>query len=96
MALFIHLSVEFDWRNTDVYHMITNGGYSHINTMPFRDITLPLHNMHPSSSVAGRHGEDCTHYCFFPQMWQSVWYHLYEGAFGKQIPISDFDEQEEN
>lgn len=69
--------------------MIANGDFTNINAMPFRDITLPLFNMHPSSIVPGRtsSSEDCTHYCYFPQMWQTMWYHLYEGAFGKQAEL---------
>jgi hypothetical protein len=55
---------EFDWRNRDVYHLIENGGHKHVNIIPFRDLTLPLYNMHPNS---GSH-EDCTHFCFFPQV----------------------------
>lgn len=63
--------------------MIRNGGHSSIIPVPFRDITLPLHNMHPS--ISGGHDEDCTHYCYFPQMWQQVWYYMYIGAFN--LPI---------
>ena len=115
-------------------HLIENGGYSNIHIMPFRDITLPLYNMHPSysggASISVRNSlrssadlnfsngtsaesgvdnnsnstgkntnrrksssgfdyslthhtndDDCTHYCYFPQMWQSIWYHLHMGAF---------------
>lgn len=84
----VYHDTEFDWRNTDVYHIITNGAFTNIHLMPFRDITLPLYNMHPSSSVvSARHHEDCTHYCYFPQMWQTIWFHLYEAAFGPQTPI---------
>ena len=35
----------------------------------FRDITLPLHLMHPDGSS----NKDCTRFCYFPQMWQPVW-----------------------
>ena len=80
----IHIYItDFDWRNTDVQHMILNNDYSHITMMPFRDITLPLYNMHPTSSEgrASVH-QDCTHYCYFPQMWQSIWYRLYRSAYG--------------
>ena len=148
----IFIFVEFDWRNADVYHSIENEGYSNIHIIPFRDLTLPLFNMHPSvssssssggggggsdgvgstsgmssvSSMASGSGygyeshdsssaggadnitysekrkkdkaqplpprapdsQDCTHYCYFPQMWQSVWYHLHLGALGSPTATS--------
>jgi hypothetical protein len=68
--------------------------------IPFRDITAPLYNMHPSSGfeslssssdlsltdarstdqiIFSPHNSqrDCTHFCYFPQMWQSIWYSIY-------------------
>ena len=62
-----------DWRNHDVKQYIRNeqlDAYFHL--IPFRDITSPLHDMHPS----GAEGKDCTHYCYFPQLWQPVWNEL--------------------
>jgi hypothetical protein len=64
--------------------MIEHGGHTSIHLMPFRDLTLPLYSMHPtptSSAVNGSVGtqaQDCTHYCYFPQMWQGIWYQLYK------------------
>ena len=60
---------ELDWRNRDVKFTIENEGFKHIRVIPFRDITAPLHDMHPD----GHGSRDCTRYCYFPQMWQSVW-----------------------
>jgi hypothetical protein len=64
--------------------MLENEDYSAIKMIPFRDLTLPLYNMHPMSSAVGATGatqdQHCTHYCYFPQMWQSVWKYLYEDA----------------
>jgi hypothetical protein len=63
---------ENDWRNLDVHNTIENMKIENIRTIPFHDLTLPLHNMHPSN--LGQ--QDCTHFCYFPQ---SVWYDLYKG-----------------
>lgn len=76
--------------------MLENEDYALIRMIPFRDLTLPLYNMHPTSaSVVDADGEsgaavvpvvapgsppvrqDCTHYCYFPQMWQGIWMYLY-------------------
>jgi hypothetical protein len=65
-----------DWRNEDVYHIIEKEGYHQIRMIPFHKITMPLYNMHPNSAAA----QDCTHYCYFPQMWQPVWYELYNAS----------------
>jgi len=60
---------EFDWRNRDVRLHIENEKLENIHMIAFRDVTAPLHDMHPESADA----KDCTHYCYFPQMWQGVW-----------------------
>ncbi|KAJ1392015.1 hypothetical protein B484DRAFT_408580, partial [Ochromonadaceae sp. CCMP2298] len=65
----------------DVYHLIENGNHKHVNIIPFREITLPLHNMHPTSSSH----EDCTHFCFFPQMWQGVWRSMYDQVMMQNV-----------
>eukprot|EP01033_Poteriospumella_lacustris_P019958 gene19958-14535_t len=65
-----------DWRNEDVYHMIDNEDFHHIRMIPFHLATMPLYNMHPT----GPRVQDCTHYCYFPQMWQPVWYALYNAT----------------
>lgn len=71
-------------------HMLQNDGYSNIILLPFRDLTLPLHSMHPTSSAIGAtgatHEQDCTHFCYFPQMWQGIWYHLYKDSVGINSP----------
>jgi len=64
------LSKDLDWRNYDVYKMIENIGLQeYINVIPFRDVTAPLYDMHPTNRVT----KDCTHFCYFPQIWQTVW-----------------------
>lgn len=61
---------EFDWRNRDVRLIIENEALENIHLIPFRDITAPLSDMHPE----GPDVKDCTRFCYFPQMWQSVWW----------------------
>jgi hypothetical protein len=63
---------EYDWRNGDVKHSIVNNRLEHVTLLPFRDLTSALYNMHPSTAQA----PDCTHFCYFPQMWQSIWFDL--------------------
>lgn len=60
---------EFDWRNRDVRLIIENENLEGIHIVPFRDITAPLSDMHPDADDA----RDCTRFCYFPQMWQSIW-----------------------
>lgn len=61
---------ELDWRNYDVEKYIENQQLQNvIHIIKFRDITSPLFDMHPSTSEQ----KDCTHFCYFPQLWESVW-----------------------
>jgi len=86
---------DFDWRNRDVYHFIENNELKDINMVPFRDITAPLFNMHPTWSTTNpsqsasyphqQQQQDCTHFCYFPQMWQSMWYHLYTDILVREV-----------
>lgn len=67
---------ELDWRNNDVKNTLANEDLRHIRVIPFHKYTMPLHNMHPTSPQS----EDCTHFCYFPQMWQPVWHVLYNST----------------
>lgn len=67
-----------DWKNYEVKSCLKNNDYSNIYLLPFHDITAPLYSMHltPPGYVGGgdtNHTIDCTHYCYFPQMWESIW-----------------------
>ena len=62
-----------------MHHIVANEQLRHIHHIAFRDLTLPLFNMHPSDNE-GLTAQDCTHYCYFPQMWQSVWHDIYTTA----------------
>jgi hypothetical protein len=46
-------TADLDWRNRDVYHTMKNENIRNIHMIPFRDITAPLHDMHPEA-------RDCT------------------------------------
>lgn len=63
---------DLDWRNRDVRFTIENEHLNNIHIVPFRDITAPLYDMHPD----GFGSKDCTRFCYFPQMWQSVWWKI--------------------
>jgi hypothetical protein len=63
---------DLDWRNRDVKFIIENEKLKHIHIIPFRDITAPLYDMHPDAFGS----KDCTRFCYFPQMWQSVWWDM--------------------
>jgi hypothetical protein len=60
---------DLDWRNRDAKFIIENEKLDNINVIPFRDVTAPLYDMHPD----GPGSKDCTRFCQFPQMWQTVW-----------------------
>lgn len=66
---------ELDWRNQDIFRSMRHGEIRNVHVIPFRDLTMPLHSMHPSFEGVA----DCTHFCYFPQMWHSVWLNLYDG-----------------
>ena len=71
---------DLDWRNRDVKFTIDNEDLQNIQIIPFRDITAPLYDMHPD----GVGSKDCTRYCYFPQMWQPVWWKIHN-AINKTI-----------
>jgi hypothetical protein len=62
-------SPDFDWRNREVQNVIRNEHLGDIDVIPFHDLTAPLYQMHPD----GDESRDCTRFCYFPQMWQTVW-----------------------
>lgn len=76
---------DHDWRNHDVRNSLVNEQLSKINIISFRDLTLPLYNMHPTISYGKT--SDCTHFCYFPQMWQSIWFDI--GRMTKKTDGSD-------
>lgn len=82
-------------------HFIENNELKEVKIVPFRDITAPLFNMHPTWAAnptdpdsqrllesSQSQSKDCTHFCYFPQLWQSVWYHLYSDTLIKDGPLA--------
>jgi hypothetical protein len=85
-------SPDYDWRNKDIASLKENLELEHISIIPFRDVTLPLFNMHPS----GENGQDCTHFCYFPQMWMSIWNHLYRHIVVRSDAFNDTSSSSSN
>ena len=71
-------SASGDWRNSDVMTIIKDHKLSHIETVPFYNISLPLWSMHVNG-----HLRDCTHFCWSPMMYQSIFHALAEPFKGK-------------
>ena len=49
------------------------GRGKNIEIIPFRDVTEPAADMHVCSPL---YHQDCTHYCYWPLMWQPFWHDL--------------------
>ena len=77
-----------DWRNeiaASVLKRVQNGRGSKdgqsfgigrgkdIEIISFSDVTQPIADMHVCSPL---YHQDCTHYCYFPLMWQPFWHDL--------------------
>lgn len=67
-----------DWRNSDVKTIIADNKLSHVGTVPFYNISLPLWSMHVNG-----HLRDCTHFCWSPMMYQSIFHYLAKPFKGK-------------
>eukprot|EP01040_Poterioochromonas_malhamensis_P001486 gene1486-1574_t len=65
-----------DWRNIDVYNLLEKNKLKKIHMIPFHELTMPLYNMHAGNSRF----QDCTHYCYLPQMWQPIWHQIYSAT----------------
>jgi hypothetical protein len=64
-------SPQLDWRNREVQLAIGSLEQPEtVRLIDFRDVTAPLAEMHPNMDSVAR---DCTRFCYFPQMWQTVW-----------------------
>jgi len=80
-----------DWRNdlvTEELKRLQKGGRANdpldptgkgvghaIEILPFADITIPIADMHVCSPL---YHYDCTHYCYWPLMWQPLWHEMEE------------------
>jgi hypothetical protein len=56
-----------DWRNSDVRDIILTQGLSKVQVAPFYNITVPLWSEHVNG-----HLRDCTHFCWTPMLYQSL------------------------
>jgi hypothetical protein len=64
-------SPQLDWRNREIKLAVDSLEHpDSVQIMGFRDLTAPLHDMHPNTDNYVR---DCTRFCYFPQMWQTIW-----------------------
>jgi hypothetical protein len=63
-----------DWRNSDIRAIIAEHNLQHVQILPFYNVTLPLWSMHVNG-----HLRDCTHFCWSPMLYQSL-FHALAGA----------------
>jgi hypothetical protein len=61
-------SLRSDWRNYEVYSSLSALNISTISIIPLRDLLIPLYREHHRGN-----GVDCTHYCYWPMLYQSVY-----------------------
>jgi hypothetical protein len=60
-----------DWRNSDVRNIIQTNSLDNIDIIPFYNVTLPLWSSHVNG-----HLRDCTHFCWSPMLYQSLFHAL--------------------
>ena len=60
-----------DWRNSDVRDIVASHGLSKVQIAPFYNITVPLWSEHVNG-----HLRDCTHFCWTPMLYQSLFKYL--------------------
>lgn len=60
-----------DWRNRMVEQIVRRGNLFKVKIMPFYNITVPLWSEHPNGNL-----RDCTHFCWTPLLYQSVFHAL--------------------
>jgi hypothetical protein len=63
-------STEGDWRNADIRDIVHKEALKHVQIIPFYNVTLPLWSSHVNG-----HLRDCTHFCWSPMLYQSL-FHL--------------------
>ena len=62
---------EADWRNSDIRDIVQSHGLSKVSIAPFYNITVPLWSEHVNG-----HLRDCTHFCWTPMLYQSLFRYL--------------------
>lgn len=74
-----NISFHEDWRNDYIWKMFLEGQWSQhvsllnvtVGILPIRQLTVALADMHISHDY-----RDCTHYCYTPMMYQSLYHEL--------------------
>lgn len=65
-------SIEADWRNHVFNRRLSSEKYRNaIRLIRFAKLTEDVADMHVCSQ--GTHKQDCTHYCYWPLLWQYFW-----------------------
>ena len=66
-------SASGDWRNSDIRNIIKEHKLEYVKIVPFYNVSLPLWSMHVNG-----HLRDCTHFCWSPMLYQSLFHALAE------------------
>lgn len=56
-----------DWRNRIIEKIVRTRSLFNIHIIKFYDVTLPLFSEHPNGGL-----KDCTHFCWYPMLYQSI------------------------
>lgn len=64
-----------DWRNRIIEQIILKHNFFTVQIIRFYNLTLPLWSAHPNGKL-----RDCTHFCWFPMLYQSIFHQLNDVA----------------
>lgn len=73
-------SPKADWRNRAIEQIILRHNLFSVQLLRFYNTTLPLWSAHPNGRL-----RDCTHFCWFPMLYQAIFQKLRDVA----ISIAD-------
>jgi hypothetical protein len=74
-------SPQADWRNRAIEQIIVQHNLFSVQIVRFYNITLPLWSAHPNGRL-----RDCTHFCWFPMLYQSIFHRLREVVLPWETP----------
>lgn len=75
------VSPQADWRNRAIEQIIVQHNLFSVQIVRFYNITLPLWSAHPNGRL-----RDCTHFCWFPMLYQSIFHRLREMLLPLETP----------
>lgn len=76
-----------DWRNDLVrVHLSKNSRSDKIHYLPFADMTRDVADMHVCHPD---YIHDCTHYCFWPLLWQPFWHQIEKLSYKLSAPSTN-------